>query len=136
VDVVYRSCNDNQIIHLWSVDGGGTFLAEGFGLCTMVSPAIASWGSGKLDVFVRGCGPAGSGEALFQKSYNGSSWTGWTGVSGGSGCLASGPGADGNAPEKLRVYVRGCDSPPNAHQNIFTSSWQGYTIFRAWPPPR
>jgi Repeat of unknown function (DUF346) len=79
------------------------------------SPDIASWGSGRLDVFGRN--PDGS---LAHKWWNGSAWSSWETI-GSPGMLASGVGASGAAGKEINVVGR---SPSNA---VVDEWWNGST---------
>jgi len=74
LDVFIRGCAD-AAWHNYSSDGGVNFSGfiepEG---CFTSGIGVTSRLSNLLDVFGRGCGPRN----LWQKSWNGSSWTAWT----------------------------------------------------------
>ena len=96
----------------------------------MLAPAIASYAISKLDVWARSCGSAGTGEGVFHRSHNGSSWSpNWANL---GGCLASAPGADAWAPEQLHVLERGCDLPVNVWMTSYNGSWV-ITNTGSWP---
>jgi hypothetical protein len=61
------------------------------------APAASSWGSGRLDVFVRG-----TGNGLYQKYFNGT-WSGW--ISHG-GVLTSSPAAVSWGPNRIDVFAK------------------------------
>jgi murein DD-endopeptidase MepM/ murein hydrolase activator NlpD len=66
------------------------------------APAVASWASGRLDVFVR------SGDnALWHKSYHDGGWTGWDSL---GGTLTSAPAVASWGAGRLDVFVRGPDA--------------------------
>jgi len=65
-------------------------------------PAVASWGEGRLDVFVRG-----SGNFLYQKFYDGGAWSGWVAFYDGE--LTSDPAAVSWGWGRIDVFWRGTD---------------------------
>jgi hypothetical protein len=74
-------------------------------------------------VYHRGC--SYPYEYGWVKSYNGSKWEStWTGL---GGCVASGLGAEGWAPDWKDVFYRGCDSPSNVYKAYYNGS--------GWPYP-
>ena len=64
-------------------------------------PAIVSFGENHLDVYV-----TGSDMALWQRWWNGKSWSDW--VSHG-GVLTSDPAVVSWGPNRIDVFVRGAD---------------------------
>ncbi len=90
---------------------------ESLGGVITASPAVASWGPGRLDVFVRG-----QDNALWQVTWNGASWSGWTGL---GGVLAAAPAAVSWGPNRIDVFVRGVD---NAlwHRAFASGTWLGW----------
>jgi hypothetical protein len=64
-------------------------------------PAVASWGSGRLDLFVRG-----TDRALWHKWFDGR-WSGWESL---GGILTSSPGAASWSSGRVDVFVRGTDN--------------------------
>jgi hypothetical protein len=92
-DVQY-SLTTNTLIN-WSPIGGAGSSA----------PSACSWGSGHTDVFVQG-----SDGQLWQKTREGTSWTGWQPL---GGVLTSAPAATATAQagtNQIGVFVRGSDS--------------------------
>ncbi len=65
------------------------------------APAVASWASGRLDVFVRG-----TDSALWHKWYQ-NGWSGWESL---GGVLTSAPGAVSWGPNRIDVFAAGTDS--------------------------
>ena len=63
------------------------------------SPAVASWGANRTDVFVRG-----SDNALWHRSWNGTSWSAWESL---GGVLSDDPAAVSGAANRIDVVVRG-----------------------------
>ncbi len=87
------------------------------------SPAVASWTSSRVDVFVRGK----DDKTLYQRTRTGSTWGGWTQPVSGS-CLRSGPAASTWSTTRLDVFVRGCDNA--VWHNWWTGggSWYGGSL--------
>jgi hypothetical protein len=126
LEIAYRGCDDG----IWRYGyASGAWTGGGLGGCTMVAPAVTSYTSSRIDIFSRGCGPADTGEGVFQNSYTGS-WSGWVNR---NGCLASGPGGDAGAPNLLDVLYRGCGSPPNAYDLFWNGGAWAHALFTAWP---
>lgn len=147
VDIFVRGANNDLYQKTWNGSGwsnwtrphpgnclksapASTTARESLGGCTMLAPAVASWGSGRLDVFYRGCefGPSGAG--VFHRSWNGSSWSP---EANRGGCLASGPGTDAWAPEWLVAHYRGCDSPGRMYKLTWNGSAWAEALFSSWP---
>jgi len=80
-------------------------------------PDAASWGSGRLDVFVRA-----PDNALWRKAWDGTGWTGWESL---GGYLTSDPGVVSWGPDRLDVFVRGGDSA------LWHIAWNG-TAWSGW----
>ena len=81
-------------------------------------PAVAAQGSGDMRVFIRG-----RDNALWTRSWTGSSWSGWSSL---GGSLTSGPAAMARPGGIYDVFVRG---PDNAiHHRSFTpaTGWSGW----------
>jgi hypothetical protein len=105
LDVFIRGGN-NVLYHKWCdgaqcdgaqwAPGGGW---ENLGGYLTSAPAVASWGSNRLDVFIRG-----GNNALFHKWWDGSGWSGW--VERG-GTLTSAPAVASWGPNRLDVFIRG-----------------------------
>ncbi|MGA8070811.1 MAG: hypothetical protein WCG09_06945 [Halobacteriota archaeon] len=76
-------------------------------------PSVCSWGPGRLDVFVQG-----TNGAMYQKVWNGSSWTNWIDL---GGKLTSAPGATamGPSPNQIGVFVAGTGG------TIYYKHWNG-----------
>ena len=80
----------------------GPWAPIGGSVAANTGPAVASWGSGRLDVFVE-C----TNGALYQKTYTTTGgWSGWQYL---GGTLTSGPGATSRNPGGLTVFFRGTD---------------------------
>jgi hypothetical protein len=65
-------------------------------------PGVASWGSGRLDVFVRG-----TDNALYQRSWDGTRWVDWQAL---GGVLTADPAAVSWGSGRIDVFVRGTDN--------------------------
>ncbi|MEW9521226.1 hypothetical protein [Streptomyces tubercidicus] len=83
------------------------------------SPAIASGGPDSADAFVRG-----TDGALYQKTWDGHSWTGAWGNLGGptGGTFTGAPAAVSDAPGQIDVAVRGTDNHLY-HRAYRSGSW-------------
>ena len=80
-------------------------------------PDAASWGAGRLDIFVRG-----QDNAVWHRAWNGSSWGSWESV---GGVATSSPGATSPATNRVDVFVRGQDKA------LWHRYWNG-TSWTAW----
>jgi len=65
-------------------------------------PGVSTWGTGRIDAFVRG-----SDNGLYQDTWNGAAWSGWIGR---GGMLSSGPAAVSWSANRIDVFVRGTDN--------------------------
>ena len=78
------------------------------GACYDDSPAAASWGPNRLDVFWRGNGDDG---AIYRRSWDGAAQPGgWSAISTLGGMTSSSPAVVAPADKRLEVYVRGGDN--------------------------
>jgi Repeat of unknown function (DUF346)/Cysteine-rich secretory protein family len=75
----------------WKALGGGL----------IGSPGVSSWGATRADVFVRG-----TDNALYQNTWNGTSWSNWTAL---GGTITAAPGAASWSTNRIDVFVRGSD---------------------------
>ena len=76
----------------------------GAGMTTTTSPALASWGPGRLDVFSRG-----EDDALWHMSRTAgaaSEWSAWESL---GGIVTAGPAATSWGPGRIDTFVRGTD---------------------------
>ncbi len=80
-------------------------------------PAVASWASNRLDVFVRG-----ADNALWWKVWNGSTWGTWTKI---GGILTSDPAAVSWGPNRIDVFVKG------VNDHLYHIFYDG-TTWSAW----
>jgi hypothetical protein len=78
--------------------------------------AVASSGTNRTDVFVRG-----TDNALYQRTWNGTSWSPWTSL---GGVLTSSPSAISWGPNRIDVFVRGTDN------GLWQRTWNG----TSWSP--
>ena len=77
------------------------------------TPAVTSWGAGRLDMFVRG-----QDNALWHRAWDGSAWTGWVSL---GGTLTSAPAAVSWGPGRIDVFARGPDDA------LWHIAWTGAT---------
>jgi hypothetical protein len=91
-----------ELWNLLSMEFGSTLGFQNLGGGFMSSPASASWGAGRLDVFARG-----EDGALWHSGWNGTSWSGWQSLGGG---LTSAPAAVSWGPNRIDVFVKGTDN--------------------------
>jgi uncharacterized protein YvpB len=84
---------------------------------TASAPAAASWGPGRMDVFVRG-----TDNALWHLWWNAAGWGGWESL---GGSLASAPAVAAWSTNRLDVFARGTDG---TLQHIWSDgmSWSGW----------
>jgi len=81
------------------------------------APSAVSWGSGRIDLFVRG-----NDGALWQKSFSSSSWGAWTSL---GATLDSAPFVTSSGASRLEVLVCGTDE--GLWQRSFGGSWGAWT---------
>jgi hypothetical protein len=114
----------NNVVHSWSFTVGA-FVTQtvappagwtSLGGLLTASPAASSWAANRVDVFV-----TGSDNALYQRTWNGSSWSAWTGLGGG---LTAGPGAVSWGPNRIDVFVRGNDE--QLYHRYWTGAWSSW----------
>jgi len=65
-------------------------------------PDAASWGASRKDVFIRG-----ADNGLWQRTWNGSSWSSWISL---GGVITSAPSVVSWGPGRLDVFARGTDN--------------------------
>jgi uncharacterized protein YvpB len=92
----------------WTASGGLTS-----------TPAAASWAPGHVDMFARG-----QDNGLWQRTWNGSSWSGWGSLGGG---FTSSPAAVSWGPNRIDVFGRGLDN------SLYTNVWAG-SGWTGWQP--
>jgi len=80
-------------------------------------PSAVSWGTGRLDVFVRG-----TNSALYHKAYDGAAFGGWEGL---GGLILGNPGAVSWGNRRLDVFVRGTNSLLY-HKSYNGSAWSSW----------
>ena len=78
-------------------------------------PDVASWGHGRLDVFVRG-----TDNALHHKWYD-NGWSDWESL---GGVLTSDPAAVSWGPGRIDVFVRGTDNA--LHHKWYSGGWSDW----------
>jgi hypothetical protein len=102
----YPPTSSASVGHPWSgwTSPGGQ-LASGTG------PTACSWGSGRLDLFVKG-----TDGALWHKWYTGTSWSGWESL---GGTLTSSPAATSPGSGLIDVSARGSDGA------LWYKDWNG-----------
>lgn len=83
-------------------------------------PAVVSWGSNRLDIFVRG-----ANDTVYQKYWaGGSNWSAWRQI---PGCIASAPGASTWGVNRLDVFARSCSG-----SLLHAWSGDGGTTWSSW----
>jgi hypothetical protein len=80
-------------------------------------PDASSSGANATDVFVRG-----TDNALWRRSWNGTSWSAWSSL---GGTLTSDPSAVSQGPNHIDVFVRGTDNA------IWHRAWNG-SLWSTW----
>jgi hypothetical protein len=107
----FKSASDNNLGVAWTK-------------LPVSSPAVSSWGSGRLDVFVRG-----GDNALWHRfsSNNGSTWSAWESL---GGTLTSDPAAVSWNSNRVDVFARGAD---NSLQHIYWSTPTGWSAWATLP---
>ncbi len=86
------------------------------GIATGSGPAVSSWASGRLDVFVRG-----ADNSIWHASYSGGTWSGWESL---GTAIVSNPAAVSWAANRIDLFGVGLDG------NLYHKSWNGST----WSP--
>lgn len=113
IDLVYRAA-DSSVIHCWYT--GGTWHTENLGGSTRSDPAISSWGTDHLDVYIRG-----TDDRLwhtFREACRLGGWYPWQCVGGN---VISGPSAVALLAGRLDVIVQRADS--SVHHWFYSGSW-------------
>ena len=83
-------------------------------------PAAASWGPGRLDVFVRG-----TDNAVWHKWFSGGKWSGWQSL---GGRVIGEPGAASTGAGKLDLFARGTSNALLARNyNVTGAGWSAWT---------
>ena len=75
------------------------------------NPAVASWTSGRLDLFARG-----ADNGLWHRAWTGTAWQAWESIGGG---LMSSPAATSGSANRLDVFARGGDNA------LWHRTWDG-----------
>ncbi|MGZ4928319.1 MAG: hypothetical protein ACXV76_08575, partial [Halobacteriota archaeon] len=105
---VWQRTYSNNAWSGWKSPGGA--LASGSG------PAAASWGNGRLDLFVQG-----TDNVMWHKSYTGT-WSGWESL---GGALSASPAAAASGGNRIDVFVRGTDD--GLWEKTNNGVWGGWT---------
>ncbi len=88
------------------------------------TPAVASWGNGRIDLFARG-----TDDALWHKWYDGT-WHGWENL---GGYLTSDPAAVSWGPGEIHVVARGGDNRLWFQYFHQAAGWSGWAPVPASP---
>jgi hypothetical protein len=81
---------------------------------------VASWGSGRLDVFARG-----TDSAVWHKWFSGGKWSGWQSL---GGRIAGEPGAASAGAGKLDVFARGAGNALfTRNDNVSGAGWSAWS---------
>ena len=114
---------DNAIWHRYWISGTGWSAWESLGTTIVSNPAAISRGVNEIDLF--GTGTSGS---IYEKSWNGSTWTAWTLIGAPSVGIApgSGPAITSWASNREDLFVRGADNA------IWHRYWISGTGWSAW----
>ena len=96
---------------------------------TWAKPAVASWGTNRLDVVV-----VGSDDAFYHKSYDGTNWspsgpTNWTPLGGKLNTRVA-PVLAAPQPNWLEVFTKGTDSKwyTNSYNGTSWAGWIGHDV--------
>ena len=90
---------------------------EGLGGVLTSAPTVASWGTNRLDVFVRG-----TDNAMHHKWWDGSRWNNWESL---GGVLKDAPGCTSWGTNRIDCFVRGTDD------QLWHKWWDG-SHWQAW----
>src|SRR5262245_14416869 len=125
IDVAIRG-TDGVVYHLWCASQA-VCESTGYGIDSMgtppgvtvaSAPAIASWETGRLDIFV-----LGSDARFWQKTYDGA-WQDWTVIP--DGVLTSRPAAASLRPGHIALFGRGTDAA--LYYKVFDAgAWGGWS---------
>jgi endonuclease/exonuclease/phosphatase family metal-dependent hydrolase len=97
---------------------GGDAATDNLGLEPEVAgPAVISTGHGRLEVFIRG-----ENNELVQRSWNGTSWSGWKNL---GGDISAAPTVTSSRPGRLDVFVRG-GGGDLVHRFFEGGRWSGW----------
>ena len=100
----------------WGKWTWGKWTSIGGQIAAGTGPAACSWGAGRLDVFVQG-----TDGAMWHKSYNGTSWSGWESL---GGKLTSSPAATSNTTNNIQVFARSTDGA--VWQKTYNNGWSSW----------
>jgi hypothetical protein len=113
----------NYVGTAWALDSRGygyiavEFLAAPAGGNAGAAAGVASWGSGRLDVFERGLD-----NALWHRWYDAGTWSAWESL---GGVLSADPAAVSWSSGRIDVFVRGGDA-------ALWHRWYGATGWSPW----
>ncbi|HYW25580.1 MAG TPA: glycosyl hydrolase family 18 protein [Terriglobales bacterium] len=100
---------------LWNalaLEFGSAPTVQSLGAIAATAPAVASWGTNRLDVFV-----VGLDSALWHDAWDGTSWSGWQSL---GGLVTSAPAAVSWGPNRIDVFVRG-----GTDSSLWHLAWNG-----------
>jgi hypothetical protein len=100
-----------------SLSGVGVSPWETLGGGLLSGPDASSWGTNREDVFIRG-----QDNALWYRTFNGTSWTGWQSL---GGIITADPGAVSWGTNRIDVLIRGQDRQL-WHRSFDGSTWTGW----------
>lgn len=109
----------NYVGTAWALDSRGygyiavEFLAAPIVGDPTAGAGVASWGSGRLDVFIRG-----TDSALWHRFYDAGTWSAWESL---GGILSADPAAVSWSNGRLDVFVRGGDAA--LWHRAYTGAW-------------
>lgn len=115
---VFARGSDDELYQITSSDGGGTWGGwESLGGVLTSAPTVASWGSNRMDVLVRG-----ADYAIWHRAWNGIGWTNWGSI---GGIFSSAPDAVSWGPDHISVVAK------DGANNLQMKTWDG-SAWSAW----
>jgi hypothetical protein len=108
---------DARLYHK-SWDGAQWSAWQDLGGILTSGPSVASWASGRLDVFVRGT----DGAVWHKWSSGGTVWSGWDTL---GGIITSDPGVVSSTANRIDIFGKGTDNA------LWQISWNG-TAWTSW----
>ena len=107
---VYAVDANGHLGHRASTDGGHTIPVDDWGrLPTFYSyvgkPDVSSWGSGRLDIFIRGYYSISRSNTLFHRSWDNGTDSGWVNIGTPTGGVGSAPTAVSTSPGTIDLFV-------------------------------
>lgn len=97
--------------------GGAAVRSAATHLPEVAAPAVIALDGGRLELFVRG-----RNRELVQRSWNGSTWSGWKNL---GGDLSAAPTVTSSRPGRLDVFVRGAGGDL-VHRFFVDGRWSGW----------